>query len=408
MTMTANNKITAAAVLSLVMLSSTIASGQETGSLAGSCQLTSESVSSFHALFHADSVCDRNAYTDFKNSLNRGAKHRSFKESGDHASVPNERTRVCPRVVKDLGSATTGTVYGYDTTWFLKNEASTPVVVALVKDGVEYSGVNDKISPPQADANAIVQPGGTKVIHTFEGHVFSVRSMHEDGSTGNVLLQHRAGLIPVGTHAQQLACPSTDPEPVIEVQTPATPSSPSEVKIVTHPDFARVPVKQFKQCNMLELGFRNQANCPLHAYWVHPNTCQERFTYHLGTNHQAADYQWDWDSATKFEATFVGHQFVFRSAFSAQEVDRVTILPTVVTDCPDVGEQVYEATYGLNVVERVLGLEGINVTRQEDEFVVDGASGIWSKDMFDGLLGDKQNATAASMMYASVGSMLSF
>lgn len=356
-----------AAAMSLALFGSHGSASVETES----CQLTTESVATYHRLFHDDSVCDRNAYTDFKNSLNRGAKHRSLKESGDHAAVPNQRTRLCPRVVKDLGSSTTNTVYGYDTTWFLKNEASTPVVVALVKDGVEYSGVNDKVSPPQADPNAIIQPGATKVIHTFEGHVFSVRSVYEDGSTGNILLQHRAGLLPIGVHAQQLACPSTDPEPVVEVPSPTNP----QVTVVkTHPDYERKPVKQLKRCNMIEMGFRNLANCPLHAYWVQPGTCSEHFRFHLGTNYQPADYQWDWNSATKFEASFVGHEFVFRSAFSAQEIDRVTLLPTVVSDCPDLGEQVYEASYGLNIMERVWGLEGTNATKHEDAFIVDAGS----------------------------------
>jgi hypothetical protein len=51
----------------------------------------------------------------------------------------------------------------------------------------------------------------------------------------------------------------------------------------------------------------------------------------------------DWGSATKYESSYVGHTFVFRSAFSDQVVDKVTIRPTQITDCPDLKQTVATA-----------------------------------------------------------------
>ena len=378
---------------------------------ASSCGITHQSLVAHHAVFHADSVCNREEYTNFKNSLRRRDKYQFFKQEG-YATVPNQETRICPRVVTNQGvnvnsvSTTAETsvknAIGYDTTWFLKNDASTAVVVALVHpdSGAEVSALNEKIAPPQADSNAIVQPGDTKVIHTFEGYAFVVRSVYPDGSTGDVLLQHRAGLIPIGAHAQQLACPSTDPEPLIEVTTQTAPTKAPEVTVVLDPEFERRPVQQFKECNMVELGFRNLANCPIHGYYVQPGTCKESFRFHLGTNDRPPyDFQYDWTSSTKFEASFVGHSFVFRSAFSAQEVARITIEPVVVTDCPDLKEQVYESSRQLDILERVWGLEGVNNTKMD-------LADFDAIPVYDYLLG-KENISATAVLYATPGSMYS-
>jgi hypothetical protein len=65
-----------------------------------------------------------------------------------------------------------------------------------------------------------------------------------------------------------------------------------------------------------------------------PKSCHEQFKFHLGTNPYSNNFHWDWDSQTKFEGTYVGHNFVFRlQAKDEIVVDSVTVLPTYVEDC---------------------------------------------------------------------------
>ena len=69
------------------------------------------------------------------------------------------------------------------------HKSSNAAVVAFVAhDGKEYSANNPTISPPQADPDAILKPGEWMALDTFEGHVFYVREVLHDGSTGNILL----------------------------------------------------------------------------------------------------------------------------------------------------------------------------------------------------------------------------
>lgn len=101
----------------------------------------------------------------------------------------------------------------------------------------------------------------------------------------------------------------------------------------------------------MDVGFRNAVGCPLHGYYVSLEstnagteqdggnladvTCKETFKFHLGTNGATPDFMWDWASPTKYEGTFVGHTFSFRLAHDpAVLVERVTLEPTRVTDCP--------------------------------------------------------------------------
>ena len=90
----------------------------------------------------------------------------------------------------------------------------------------------------------------------------------------------------------------------------------------------------------MDLGFRNMAGCPLNVYYQQPDTCQESFKFHLGTNGYASDFHWDWESPTKFESTKIGHTFVFRSPVDNSLVDMFTLLPTQIVDCPNMKQTV--------------------------------------------------------------------
>jgi hypothetical protein len=255
--------------------------------------------------------------------------------------------------VQDLNDPTHET--GYDTSVIIENKATTPVVLVFIHRGREVSAMNTKIAPPQADPSSILQPGEWKHVHTFEGHVIHVRQLKQDGSLGLVLLQHRAGLIPVGAKAaDSLLCPLDDPEPIITVTPkpkPKEPNVPVAPIAVWDPKFERTerPLQlvrkvgakrvirpNLKECNQLDVGFRNLAGCPLNGYFVRPGSCEEVFRYHLGVETNAKDFEWDWNSPTKFEHTFIGSTFVFRPVHDPEIlVERIDIQATQVTDCPD-------------------------------------------------------------------------
>jgi hypothetical protein len=295
--------------------------------------------------YHGDHVCDRAIYNTFKERMERHLTYQRFKTTG-FAAVPNQRTVICPETVQDLTSPTHS--IGYDTVWIVENTASDPVVLSYVDptDGVEYAAMNTKITPPHHDPDSILKPGSWRAIYSWEGHVFLARQLLQsqgsnEKSLGPVLMQHRIGLTPIGQNAQNLICLSTDPEPLLNG--------------TRAPEFARVPPANFRMCNTIDLGFRNMANCPLHAYWVKPMDgaqvealadyeevddtkplYEERFEFHLGINPSPQDFTWDWDSKTKFEGTLIGHTFAFRSAEDPSIlVQTHTVRPTRIPDCPN-------------------------------------------------------------------------
>lgn len=295
--------------------------------------------------YHADSQCDRTAYNHYKTSLGRHLTHQKFKKQGGIRSVPNQKTVTCPaagaRVSMGGETHETNGQSGMDTVWFVENQASTPVVVAYVSTssgggGVEVSARNPEIAPAAKDPNAILLPGRWMAVYAYEGHEFVVRELLTSGVAGNVLLQYRAGLIPIGLHAQhnQYKCPETDLEPKVN-------------ETHTAPAFARTTPQVHRPCHTMDVGFRNLANCPLHGYYVRsgPNeqqqqnnattSCTEHFKLHLGVQDVVPDYLNDWTSQTKYEGTFIGHTFHFRLAANPTVlVDTVTLSPVVVTDCP--------------------------------------------------------------------------
>jgi len=289
--------------------------------------------------YHSDNSCNRAHYNAYKASLNRQATYHYFRTSGTHHLVPDRSTVICPAVVQELYQP--NQEMGYDSDWMVENTASTPVVLAWVdpESGVEYSAFNH-ITPPQNDPIAIVQPGQWRHLHTFEGHVFHAREVLEDGSTGRVLLQHRVGLIPIGEQAASdgrlMGCNLHDPEPIVEQVVDQV------VQQTVAPEYQRTPLKPMMDCNQIAMGFRNRAGCPLHGYFIQANTCHEVFKLHLGTTSPqiAQDFHHDWASDTKFETSFVGHSFVFRSTSDPSIlVDRVDVRATQIIDCPDLKQQ---------------------------------------------------------------------
>lgn len=172
--------------------------------------------------YHVDSTCDRVAQNSPERRLQRQARYEMLRKAG-LSQVPNQLTVTCPQEPVDL---TMGQV-GQDTTWVVENKSSGKVVVAYINSGVEYSAMNPSITPPQADPKAILQPGEWKSIYVFEGHVFHVREILADGSAGNILLQHRSGLIGFTNRFQkELDCDDMeDIEPMVEVQSQELPTS---------------------------------------------------------------------------------------------------------------------------------------------------------------------------------------
>jgi hypothetical protein len=277
--------------------------------------------------YHADTLCDRTSYNHFKSTLGRHDVQRRYRQMGGISTVPNQKTVTCPaggaRVnMKDSHAPNVG----QDTVWFIENRASTPVVVGYVDgSGNEVSARNPKISPPIADPKNVIKPNSWMAVHAFEGHEFVVREVLKSGVAGNVLLQHRVGLIPVGANMiNNIACPKEDIEPKIDENT-------------TAPVFQRTPTAVNRPCNTLDIGFRNVASCPLHGYFVsgEGESCREEFKLHLGVQSITSDFIHDWVSQTKYEGSFIGHTFHFRLASNPSIlVDTITLQPVIVTDCP--------------------------------------------------------------------------
>jgi len=279
------------------------------------------------SIYHGDQVCDRKEYNSFKQRFNRNLKYKEMKQTQHINRVPNQKSVTCPLQVQDLKHEFQGQSDGYDTVWIVENTSSEPVILSFVKDdGIEYSAIHPTVTPPQSDPDAILYPRTFRGIRTFDGHVFHARTWDaEANALGPVVLQHRTGLIPVGQKFQELSCPAQDIEPLND------------------PNFQRTPPALDRPCNHMDIGFRNMANCPLHGYYIQSNatSCQEKFKFHLGMNTNPEDFMWGWDSATKFEGSFVGHSFAFRSAANPSIlVETITLQPTRIIDCPELKRKV--------------------------------------------------------------------
>ncbi|KAL3940675.1 MAG: hypothetical protein SGBAC_004840 [Bacillariaceae sp.] len=292
------------------------------------------------AHYHHEDICS-NALKPTRPSLgahNRKMIYENLKESGLGASlVPNQRTVVCPIKLESLENPSA--MSGLDTTWLVENTSTNPVVLSQVINGVEWSPFQPKILSPMADPLATLQPGEWISVPTYESFVYHVREISsETGKPGDVVLQHRAGLIPI-CNPNSYECDANLPD--VEPANPETAERKAE--------FGRTPTpKAARPCNTVDISFRNQVGCPLHVYWANrmseiPSegfSCGEKFKFHLGTKAAPQDFMLDWDSATKFEGSYVGHTFVARLASDPSIViDSYTVEPTKVIDCPNLQKQ---------------------------------------------------------------------
>lgn len=318
--------------------------------------MTEETIPKYHH------TCNRIAQNSPARRRQRRERHDRLEATKAYSLIPPQKTVVCPAEPLDLSSPVTG----QDLRWIVENKASTPVVLAFLRDGMEYSATNPNVTPPQADERAILQPGEFKVLHTFEGHVFFARELLADGSTGDVLLQHRPGPIEfTNRFGQELDCGSDevseyydDEEYYNDNEGESTNDSEHDqvVDFMNNQDSTtstsnlrgQRSSSEMKRCNLVYQGFRNTlgGKCALDIYYagfpdegsssdvaLGPMQCDERVKMHLGTAHQNNAYQDE--SSLKYEAIFVGHQFVARLASNPDiVVDTFTLQPTQIHDCP--------------------------------------------------------------------------
>jgi hypothetical protein len=242
-------------------------------------------------------------------------------------------------------------------------------------------------------------------VDTFEGHVFHVREVFPDGNTGNILLQHRPGLIGFTNRFQkELDCNDyEDIEPIVE-ENPKPPPKEKKIKvepiiahpdkvdpvikepiikdpvIKTHPNFERTLDHRAQRCNIVYQGFRNLLpNCPLNIYYAGmqeatdgPMQCKEEFKFHLGLRDNTPNYMYDWDSRSKFEATFIGHTFSARLATNPDiAVDSFTLQPTEIHDCPGLKQKPIAQQYVIEPNGVQIGIhDKLNETSMEDSLNV--------------------------------------
>jgi len=109
------------------------------------------------------------------------------------------------------------------------------------------------------------------------------------------------------------------------------------------PEYGRPEPSSERPCNIIDVGFRNEAGCPLSVYWASglsdvPESgfaCAETYQFHMGTHPAPQDFMWDWNSMTKYEGSFIGHTFVARlQSDPSVVVDSYKLEPTRIVDCP--------------------------------------------------------------------------
>jgi len=289
------------------------------------------------AKYHDPSVCLSKPTRPNEGHVDRKMVYRKLLAGGAGASlVPNTETVVCPigDTVDTLEADIS--IKGFDTTWIVENTSSKHVVLAWVVGGIEYSPFEPDLKPMD-DPKALLKPGDWTSVPTFESFVYHVREIDEEGGLGNVVLQHRAGMIPLGGNAPKRELEHIDPEP-FSLESVGTEDNPKpQVQEV-----GRKPTR-IRPCNVVDLGFRNEAGFPLSVYWANnlvdvPETgfsCAEQYKFHMGLKTAPQDFMWDWGSKTKYEGSFVGHTFVARRADDPSVVvDKYTLEPTRIIDCP--------------------------------------------------------------------------
>merc|ERR1711865_817821 len=146
----------------------------------------------------------------------------------------------------------------------------------------------------------------------------------------------------------------------------------------------------------MDLGFRNEAGCPLSVYWANmlgredvnggmmgaeatatttlglPDvgfTCAEQYKFHLGTLPATQDFMWDWNSSTKYEGSFIGHTFIARLANDPTHtvIDTYTVAPTRIIECPNKKQQQGITTTLSSVVQQEIGILHHDTTDEYDD-----------------------------------------
>lgn len=158
--------------------------------------------------YHEQMVCLARSYQTPEKAV-KLQTYRDFKAAGIGATmIPNQQTVICPMEVANLEDPYAAK--GFDTMWVVENTSSTPVVVSWVVNGIEWSPFKPD-AKPMDDPEAILKPGQFAGIPTFESFVYHVREISEDGTPGDVVLQHRAGMVPL-RNLKKYPCDATLPE----------------------------------------------------------------------------------------------------------------------------------------------------------------------------------------------------
>lgn len=288
--------------------------------------------------YHTGEVCRTKPSRPPEGHTERRSIYNKLLAGGAGASlVPDAQTVICPPDVLPLES---GGAKGFDTTWIVENTSTKPVVLAWIVGGVPYSPFTPDLSPLQ-DPKATLLPGDWTSVPTFESFVYHVYDIDvETGQLGDVLLQHRAGMVPLGRTVPKENENRIDPEPF----DPKTVGTEEEPKPQAQ-EAGRGPPKKTEDrpCNVIDIGFRNEAGFPLSVYWanhledvpLHGFNCAEKYKFHMGMKSATQDFMWDWASKTKYEGALIGHTFVARKADDPSVVvDKYTLEPTRIIDCP--------------------------------------------------------------------------
>jgi len=189
--------------------------------------------------FHTEDSCFKKPSHLPQGSLERNQIYQRLKHGGTGATlVPNQQTIVCP--LEHVPTLEDPSAHkGFDTTWIVENTSTHPVVIAWMVDGVEWSPFTPDVRPMD-DPKAILAPGDWTSVPTFESFVYHVRQIEENGTAGSIVLQHRAGLVPLG-NPRQAPCDGRTPD--VEPVHPKTAERKS--------DFARTPTHEKRRCNTI-------------------------------------------------------------------------------------------------------------------------------------------------------------
>jgi len=318
----------------------------------------------FLPLFHHPHFCETRPSRPEKGHEGRALIYQKLKESGTGASlVPNQQTVTCPMgEVQSLENEMA--VKGFDTTWIVENTSTKNAVVAWSIDEFEWSPFHPDLKAID-DPKAMIRPGEFISVPTFESFVYHVREIGDDGALGNIVLQHRVGMIPIGNPHNNIQCDAKS----LDVE-PYSPGLELE-----EPEFGREGVRE-RPCNTIDIGFRNQVGCPLSVYWANtleevPEqgfSCAEKYHFHMGTQASSQDFMWDWNSETKYEGSFIGHTFVARLASDPSVViQKYTLETTKIIDCPTIKKQQVIAAVSNEETEEITAAQGISLPSAADE-----------------------------------------